>query len=297
MRGCIPRMSFPRAILFGAALAFGALSLQAAGTPIPHGTLELISENPWITAGHRINLGLRFQLEKGWHIYWSNPGDSGEPPRVKWQLPTGLTVGATEWPAPRRIGSSSVVDYGYEGTVTLIVPIHAEENVAALNHAQLTVDVMVLVCREMCIPGKAQLSLILPIKSQPPIRDTRTEDVFAATRKLLPRPVPVSWRFNVAETNDSLVLTANLGRQVTGAKLFPLVESQINNAAPQEFVTAAGGFRLVLRKSDQLLKPIERLRGVLVISGDLPYLIDVLVGKPDTTNDGSSNGTHPARSF
>jgi hypothetical protein len=107
----------------------------------------------------------------------------------------------------------------------------------------------------------------------------------------------VSWRFNVAETNDSLVLTANLGRQVTGATLFPLVESQLNNAAPQEFVTAVGGFRLVLRKSDQLLKPIERLRGVLVISGDLPYLIDVLVSKPDTTNDGSSNGTHPARSF
>jgi len=296
MRGCIPRMSFPRAILLVVALAFSAMRLQAASTPIPHGTLELISENPWITAGRTISLGLRFQLEKGWHIYWSNPGDSGEPPRVKWQLPTGLSAGATEWPAPRRIGSSSVVDYVYEGTVTLIVPIRAEENVKAHKRAQLNADVMVLVCREMCISGKAQLSLTLPIKAQPPIRDSRTEDVFAATRKLLPRPVPVSWRFSVAEMNDSLVLTAIVGRQVTGATLFPLVESQINNAAPQEFVTAAGGFRLVLRKSDQLLKPIERLRGVLVISGDLAYLIDVPVGKPGATNDGSSNGARPARS-
>ena len=180
--------------------------------------------------------------------------------------------------------------------MTLLVPIRAEANVAAQSRAQLAADVMVLVCREMCIPGKAQLSLILPIKSQPPIRDTRTEDVFAATRKLLPRPVPVSWRFSVAETNDSLVLTGNLGRQATGATLFPLVESQISNAAPQEFVTAVGGFRLVLRKSDQLLKPIERLRGVLVISGDLAYLIDVPVAKLGATNDGSGNGIHRATS-
>ena len=57
-------------------------SARADGTPIPHGTVELIAENQSITAGHKLNLGLRFELEKGWHIYWVNPGDSGEPPRV-----------------------------------------------------------------------------------------------------------------------------------------------------------------------------------------------------------------------
>jgi thiol:disulfide interchange protein DsbD len=268
MREFIPSVSLPRAALLGVALALAAATLQG-GTPIPHGTLDLISENPWITAGYRINLGLRFQLEKGWHIYWTNPGDSGQPPRVKWQLPAGLTVGAIEWPAPRRLGSSTVVDFGYEDAVTLIVPILAEANLGVQPRVQLAADVVVLVCREMCTPGKAQLSLILPIKSQPPVTDTGTEDVFAATRKSLPRPVPSSWRFSVGETDESFVLTAtNLGRRVTEAVLFPLVESQISNAAPQRCVGTSGGFRIVLRKSDQLLKSIDRLRGVLVISGD-----------------------------
>ena len=61
-------------------------SAQASGAPIPHGTVELISENQSIAIGHPFYLGLHFQLEKGWHIYWVNPGDSGEPPRVTWQL-------------------------------------------------------------------------------------------------------------------------------------------------------------------------------------------------------------------
>ena len=64
-------------LLSGAALLVSATSAQAAGKAIPHGTLELISENPWVAVGHWVNLGLRFQLEKGWHIYWINPGDSG----------------------------------------------------------------------------------------------------------------------------------------------------------------------------------------------------------------------------
>ena len=141
-------------LLLGAGLLVSATSAQAAGKSIPHGTLELISENPWVAAGHWVNLGLRFELEKGWHIYWINPGDSGEPPHVQWQLPAGFTVGETKWPAPRRLGASSVVDFGYEDAVTLIVPLRAGTNVASQKRAQLAAEVRVLVCREMCIPGR-----------------------------------------------------------------------------------------------------------------------------------------------
>lgn len=278
------------------ALLLCAASAQAAGAPIPHGTLELIAENQWISAGHTVNLGLRFQLEKGWHIYWINPGDSGEPPRVTWQLPPGLILGAMEWPAPRRLGTSTIVDFGYEDTVTLIVPLHAEAHLPAQQPAQLAADVKVLVCREMCIPGKAQLSLTLPIKSQPPATDARTEDSFSATRKSLPQSAPKDWRFSVAEANGSFVLTANLGRAITQAVFFPLVESQIDNAAPQKLLPAPDGFRLTLWRSDQLLKPIERLKGVLVLSANQAYLIDVPVGKVGAATTGDGIGIHLVKS-
>ena len=290
MRACKPNSKLSRVLILGAVLLLCAVGVKAADTPIPHGTLELLAENQWIEAGHTLNLGLRFQLEKGWHIYWVNPGDSGEPPRVKWQLPAGLTAGAIEWPAPRRLGASSIVDFGYEDAVTLIVPMHAQSGMAVGQPAQLGAQVSVLVCREICIPGKAQLSLTLPIKSRLPATDARTVALFGAARKSLPRPAPANWRLSVADRNGSFVLTADIGRQITQATFFPLVESQIDNAAQQKLSPAAAGFRLTLRKSDQLLNPIERLKGVLVLSADQAYLIDVPFSSPGATRNGSGIG-------
>ena len=297
-RGRNPSSVFFWAITIRVApLLLCASGVQAAGTPIPHGTLELIADKQWIATGQRFDLGLRFQLEKGWHIYWVNPGDSGEPPRVKWQLPAGLTAGEMEWPTPQRLGTSTIVDFGYEDAVMLIVPMNADASLAAQGPARLAAQVKVLVCREMCIPGTAQLSLTLPIKSQPPALDARTSDFFIATRRSLPRSPPGDWRISVADANGSFVLTANLGHQITHAIFFPLAESQIENAAPQKLLPVAAGFRLVLRKSDQLLKPIDRLKGVLVLSADRAYLIDVPIGKPQAAGNGSSIGMHPAKSL
>ncbi|MCU1341337.1 MAG: hypothetical protein JWN92_760 [Candidatus Acidoferrum typicum] len=98
---------------------------RASAASIPHGTVDLVAENQSIAPGRQTYFGLNFQLEKGWHIYWINPGDSGQPPRVQWHLPDGLSAGEIKWPAPRRLGTSTIVDFGYDGTVMLLVPVRA----------------------------------------------------------------------------------------------------------------------------------------------------------------------------
>jgi DsbC/DsbD-like thiol-disulfide interchange protein len=290
----------PWALGLGVALMLSAAGAPAQSTPIPHGTLELIAEKQWISPGHKFDLGLRFQLEKSWHIYWVNPGDSGEPARVEWRMPAGLNAGAIEWPTPRRLESSAIVDYGYENAVLLIIPMQAEISLAAQRTVALGADVKLLICsHEMCIPAEMQLSLALRVKAQTPLPDDRYTDLFTATHKSLPRPAPGNWKLSVTDANDSFTLTVNIPRQaadlrITQAVFFPLAESQIENASEQKFQSDGAGFRLMLRKSNQLLKPIERLRGVLVISADKPdaglsdldrsYLIDAPLGK-----------SHPAR--
>jgi DsbC/DsbD-like thiol-disulfide interchange protein len=294
MRRRCASLGLSRVLALGGALLLCVVNARADGTPIPHGTLELLAENQSIEAGHSAHLGLRFQLEKGWHIYWVNPGDSGEPPRVKWQLPPGVSVGEMEWPTPRRLGTSSIVDFGYEDEVMLLVPIHAEAAVATQGLAQVSAEVKVLVCREMCIPGRAQLSLTMPVRSQPAVANARTAEWFAAARKALPQPAPASWQISVIDAKDSFLLFANPGRHVTQVEFFPAAESQIKDAVPQQFIVMAGGFRLTLRKSDQLLKPIERLKGVLVLAGDRGYVIDVPVtaSKADAGGYGFSDRGH-----
>jgi DsbC/DsbD-like thiol-disulfide interchange protein len=297
VRGRNPTSGFFPALTLVSSLLLWSIGAQAAGTPIPHGTLELVAENQSIAPGRDFYLGLHFQLEKGWHIYWVNPGDSGEPPRVKWELPAGLSAGAIEWPTPRRLGTPSIVDFGYEDEVTLIVPMQADAKLASHGPEQLGTEVKVLVCREICIPGKAQLSLTLPVKSQAPAPDARTSGLFGAARKSLPQLAPRNWKFSVGAAKDSLVLSANIGHQITQAVFFPLDESQIDNAAPQKLLPMAAGFRLTLRKSAQLLKPIERLKGVLVLSADRAYLIDAPLSKPGATKNTRDIGIYAAQSW
>jgi len=252
--------------------------VRVSAASIPHGTVDLIAENQWIAPGRQAYFGLNFHLDKGWHIYWVNPGDSGQPPRVEWHLPEGLSSGEIDWPAPRRLGTSTIVDFGYEDAVMLLVPVRASSTLPTNQAVQLGAQLRVLICREICIPGKAQISLTLPIKSMPPEVDARTRDLFTAARKSLPQREPGDWEFKVSDEKDSFILTAKLGRQTTQATFFPLEESLIDNSSAQKVVPVATGFQLTLRKSDQLLKPIKRLKGVLELSANEAYVIDVAVG-------------------
>ena len=253
-------------------------SAQVSAASIPHGTVILDAEDQWIAPGHQFYLSFSFRLEKGWHIYWVNPGDSGQPPHAAWHLPKGLTAGEIEWPAPRRLGASPIVDFGYDSEVTLLVPFRSAASLQPNQPAQLDAGLSVLVCREICVPGQAHLSLSLPIKSAPPERDGRTRELFAATRKSLPAAAPSDWTFRAIDTDDVFILlVGSAGKEIRQASFFPLKESQIDNSAPQGFKPTASGFRLTLRKSDQLLKPIQRLTGVLELSTTENYVIDAPV--------------------
>jgi len=269
----------PRYLILALLVLTSFASLHAWAASIPHGTVDLVAEDKWIAPGRQSYIGLHFQLEKGWHIYWVNPGDSGQPPHAEWSLSQGLTAGEMEWPAPKRLGTSTIADFGYEVAATLLVPIRAAATLKTNQSAQLGAELHVLVCREICIPGKAHISLSLPIESMPPELDGSTRDLFIAARKSLPREMPKDWKISAIDANDSFILITNGGREISQALFFPLEESEMDNSAPQKLQPLATGFRLTLRKSDQLLKPIRRLKGVLEVSANQSYVIDAPVGR------------------
>jgi DsbC/DsbD-like thiol-disulfide interchange protein len=102
----------------------GARALaQDAQLTAPHVHLDLVVPQKQLVQGSRVTAGLHFTLEKGWHIYWLNAGDSGEPPTVKWTLPAGVSAAPFEYPAPRRLPLGPLMDFGYENEVTFPVPI------------------------------------------------------------------------------------------------------------------------------------------------------------------------------
>jgi hypothetical protein len=72
----------------GAMLAFVRHS-NAQSPAETHLKVELISEQATSSPGRPLWVGPLFRLEQGWHIYWQNPGNAGEPPKIQWGLPAG----------------------------------------------------------------------------------------------------------------------------------------------------------------------------------------------------------------
>jgi thiol:disulfide interchange protein DsbD len=273
-------------ILFGliaATLFFGTIAAPARGASIQHGTLDIVSENGWISPGQSFAIGLRFKMDPGWHIYWKNPGDSGEPPRVTWQLPQGITAGEIEWPAPHTMLVSTIMNYVYDGEVLLIVPMQAAQGLSPQGAEKLDASVRVLICSEkMCVPSKAQISLSLAVKNQPPAPDANAAALFSATRAHLPKPVPAGWQFTWTEKQNSLVLHARItgmaSTLMSKAYFYPAEDSPVDYSAKQEIEWVAQGFQITMRKASEPGKPLTRLRGVLVLADGQAYLLDVPAG-------------------
>jgi len=256
-----------RIILFVLAI-LGLLCAPGSAAPVsaPHLTVDLVADSATIAPGRDFQAGLKFNLEKGWHIYWINPGDSGEPPKVQWKMPDGFQAGSIEWPAPVRLPISRLMDYGYEDQVLLMVPIQVPANLKPGATAQLAATVKWIVCREVCIPGHGDVALTLPVSSETP-KPSADHDLFVKTKASLPLPAPRAWKQSALQRKDDFVLTLRTGKRIANAIFFPLEEEQIENAAPQQVKPAASGTRIVLKKSEQFSKPISRLRGVAVLDG------------------------------
>ena len=229
-----------------------------------HASIELIAETSTPDTSKPVWLGLLFRLDPGWHIYWQNPGDSGEPPKVVWQLPPGWRVGAIRWPPPLRLGTGSVVDYGYESQVLLMAPVERVADGSSLL-TSVKAEVRYLVCREVCLPRDVHLIFSFPAAGVTPVLAPDQSSLFEQTRRQLPKRMPGGWNASVTQQNDQFLLSMRVNSQIRGAMFFPLDAGEIENSAPQTFALTKAGFRLTLRKSDQLSKPISVLKGVLVL--------------------------------
>jgi len=182
--------------VFGALLSSG--SARAAGPPAPEDLVkpELVAESASIAAGTTLWVDLHLEVKPGWHVYWQNPGDSGLPTTIDWKLPPGFSAGHILWPVPEHFVQNGIGNYGYAGTVDLLVPIAAPKELAVGQTAAFEAEASWLACADICIPGSVKLGLKLPVAAQPAAPDPAVAPLFAAARRHLPVPAQfghLSW--------------------------------------------------------------------------------------------------------
>lgn len=246
-----------------------ALALPAVAAPVrtAHVEAELVPENTALTPGRPLTVALRLAMERGWHTYWQNPGESGLPTTLNWKMPGGLSAGPIQWPPPRALQVGPLTNYGYEGEVLLLTDVVAVPDFLSGRTVTLNARADWLVCKEICIPEGADLSLTLPVANaaEP---DPRWAGPIAGTRAALARPLE-GW--NIAATGRGgeieLALTARAGAGDPGeVRFFPFSEGKIEASAPQRLAREGSTLKLTLPVASQRVGEFTRVAGVLAAS-------------------------------
>jgi thiol:disulfide interchange protein DsbD len=232
-----------------------------------HIEVELICEHSRLRAGRTALVGIRFVLQPGWHVYWKNPGDSGRPPRVEWDLPDRYSVSELAWPAPRRIPMPPLVMFGYDDEVLLLAELTVPPDVDG-TVAQLAARVSWLTCADVCVEGEARLDLALPVTEAPPAPDPRWREAIDAARARTPQE-PEPGALGAAREGDDVRLAVRGGKPKV---YFPARAGEIEFGAPQPVL----GHTIRLRSAST--SPLAALDGVLVLADGRAWIVDTPIG-------------------
>ena len=173
-----------RLLAIGAAILVPGIghgqTAPAAASPwqsIEYAQVRVIAAQDRVGTGGQLDLALHIRLDPGWHTYWRAAGGVGFPPRIEWSGSQNLADLEVTWPAPHRIFTFGYEAVGYENEI--VFPMHAS---LARADAPLGVrlDILIAVCRDICIPFEATLALDLPTGAPSTTPYARLIDRYAA---------------------------------------------------------------------------------------------------------------------
>ena len=133
-----------------------------------------ISDPPRVKSQTRV--GVCFEIEPGWHIYAENPGDAGLPTQIIWSGPGNATFGPLHWPLPEQfVDPGEIHTNGYTGKPLLYSTLTLAPSKLLGKEVPVYAKVKWLACKEICVPGKTNLSLTLPVSASPPQLSAHSE--------------------------------------------------------------------------------------------------------------------------
>jgi DsbC/DsbD-like thiol-disulfide interchange protein len=246
--------------------AFSTLSITAFAGPARdgHATAEWITGASSIEPGKPIQTGIRLKIDKGWHTYWTNPGDAGGKFKVAWTLPEGWTASEIIFPYPKRFLTGELPGYGYEDEV--IFPVTLTPPATFSGTPELAGKASWLTCDESaCVPGKVDLKLTLAA--------TGAAEAVADAEKKIPKTVDGA-KLVVREQGNDLDLTLTLppGTAIdpAEAEVFPATEQAVDHYKPLKFEKSGPTWSAKAGKNEYADSPLKELRLVLVSKNSAP---------------------------
>jgi len=223
---------------------------------------QLVSSHDTAAPGQTIEVALRTILDDHWHTYWRNPGDSGEPVQITWSLPDGAVAGDIVWPLPQAIATGPIVNYGFEGTPLFPVPITLPSTASPGETLLIEAEAYYLVCKDICIPESAELSLQINIGEA--VVDERWNNLITLAKRRAPKEGFVTGRIGSNSSNIRVEFLNLPEGDFSNAFFFPYKQGVVLPASPQA-LSFSDGVLSVSTQGDFLWESTmpDTLKGVL----------------------------------
>jgi len=236
------------------------LALAAAWPALasPKTRVRLLLSADTAQAGQTIWAGLKMDMPASWHVYWRNGGDAGDPVKIKWTLPEGISAGPINWPLPRKqvdkAGESALVTYVYGNEVVLLTPITLA---AGLRPGPLSLRAAVhwMECSEECVMADAEVQAALGVAEE--TKPSADAALIEQWRKKVPPPAAPDaatafWESSRFQSNSRpLVIEWKSG--VTPADFYPYADTNFSVDGMTETLKSDGGgvrLRKIITKNE-----------------------------------------------
>ena len=225
---------------------FGSAEIVDTG----HARISLIKDHSDFVPGTSINIGLKVSMDEGWHTYWRNPGDSGGPIEIDWDLPKGFSVSDIKWPLPEKIEYPPLMTYGYEDFViypmVLSVPTDYSD-----DYFEMTADI--LICADVCIPESGKISSNL--------LDIESDSLIYEWLESIPsKSLPITTSLN----DNNLEIRFTFEKEIKEIYFFPDENNSIDYSSKQNFYKKDDGYFLSIKLFND---EFQNVSGVLDIDG------------------------------
>jgi len=273
-------------------LSLGALFPTAAAhaQPPEHVKPVLAAETQDAAPGSTHYVALIQNIDKGWHTYWRNPGDAGEPTKITWTLPAGWRAGDIVWPAPKRLPVGPLMNYGYEDRVILASPIEIPASAKIGDTGHIAAKVQMLVCADVCVPQDAELTLDVPITASGGAADSTWGAPIAAALAAAPKPsgLAATYQLSGGTLKVAIAGPAITGLSGAGAYFYPETAGLIDQAKPQAIDLGAEGLTFATTAGDDLTKgpAPAAIAGVVETADGHAFEVSAPAGPPPPQSGG-----------
>lgn len=247
------------ALLLAMALPLPATAQSFGDSPPVHASL--VSPQTSVQPGQPFTVALHMQHQPHWHSFWKNAG-TGLPTKLKWTLPDGWAVGPIQWPVPTLVldKAGAISGHGYVGDAYLPLTVTPPADAVVGSSVVLKATARWLMCDTVCVPGKQDVSISLPVTARATPPDAAVRDAIAT----MPMPQPsTGWKMAASKNRHEVILHVAAPVAVSELHFYP-DEKFIAYKQPQ--TVASRGNRAMLKIAldpDEIVPADERLRGVL----------------------------------